>query len=566
MKRILMLLTALLIFSGCSLKIPKTGRGKTDAGNDSAVQQIGIKGSNGQDVPLNEAVIYDLCGVKVTSPGVNGNSPTLNVKNGSDRSVMLCSAYMAADGTLRSDLGISTDLIPPGGNSNITMEGLSGICSLKTRLYLKDENYSVIEGSLSDPIEFTLSSKLTLQPKQLYTLVYEDDKLLLGLRSVSYREDSNRVTLYLYAKNKTDKDLGIYSEDVECDHSDYYATLVELLPAGSSGVLTMRASTRNATLSPSQLDSVSMALSYCSIEEYFGFTGLDSSDTTERFTLKLPMSGRPENVIPDTIESTLTPDEYIADVTSSKDLVVLPLLGNYQRKYENDSICAELVLAALSTGSSGARRCSLHFRVQNKLDKQIRLAPIGVVNGGTANLYTSGGIKPMTEQYIEVTSAAIDESITGSFTDAALRFEYYYDDGSYDESSYLGTSDIFVVQCAETLSRPGVPQGAKQIYSDDNCDLYLLGIEKDEEYDRLEMNVYAVNKTDEIIIVSAMADEFTAARSLTMFGGSYIAGSFMLYSFDPDITLTPEYTEGMDIAVQVYDIDGNILSEGEGRL
>ena len=355
MKRIMMilLLTAALLFSGCS--VPQTGKGKkSESENAVETTGIGIKDKDGQTVPLSETVLYDRCGVKVTSSGMNGSSPVLTVNNGSDKRVRLVSSYVEADGILRSDIRIASDIILPGGKTNITVESLDGVCSLRTRLLLEDENYYAVGGSISDPIELTLSGKLYLPSKELYSLLYEDDRVLLGLCRVSYRDDSNRVTLNMYAQNKTDSDFCLSATDIECVHKDYYAMMSAVIPAGSNGNITMRVSTRNATLSPADLDSISLALRLSSLEDYYGLSEDSTYDCTEKFSFRLPVSGRPEVVIPDTIESTVTPEEYIAEVTSSDDLTPLQLAGDHDLLYEDENVLAELVLAAVGTKSSGA--------------------------------------------------------------------------------------------------------------------------------------------------------------------------------------------------------------------
>ena len=567
MKRILPVILAALLFCGCSFKLPQTGKGNNDQPDESAVQQVGIKGSNGQNVPITEAVIYDRCGVRITSPGTAEGIPLLTVTNSSDKTVKLASAYISADGIARNDISFSTDFIKPGEPMEIKLEGTDGISSLKTRLLLEDEDYRIVEGSLSDVIELTLSDKLYLPSKQLYTLVYEDERLLLGLCRVNYREDSNRVTLRLYAKNKTDKDYCIVSDDVTCDHSDFYAVMSGMLPAGTEGIINMTASTRNSTLSPADLDSITLTASLVSTESYYGLSDDDSTETTESFVIKLPKNGRPETVIPDTVESTLTPEEYISEATSSGKLTPLTLIENDRQLYEDENLEVELVLAALS-GSDGSKRCSLHFRVQNRMQKQIALAPVGIVNGATFSFYSGSGIKPMTEQYIEVTSAPIDESIWGSFTDAAMRFEYYYDDGSYSSSSYIGATNAFVIQCSETLSRPGVPKNAKEIYSDDLCTLWLLDTVKDQENNCIDITVYAENRSEELLTFRLAAEDenMYISRELAAFRGTSAAGVLKLRPYDTDAELPDNAAEGLKVHVYVKDAEGSTLSEGEGRL
>ena len=567
MKRIIPVLLAVLLLCGCSFKLPQTGKGNKEQTDDSAVQQAGIKDSNGQNIPLSGAVIYDRCGVRLTSPGMADDAPRLTVTNSSDKTVKLISAYVSADGTFRSDIYISTDYIEPGSTGDVSIEGLSNVCSLKTRLMLEDESYNIVEGSLSDVIEVTLSDKLYLPPKQLYTTVYENDKLLLGLCGVTYRENSNRVTLSLYAKNKTDEDFCISTSEVTCDHPDYFSTLTAVLPAGTEGRLSMIASTRNSTVSPSELDSISMSLLIKSVERYFRLSD-DEEETTGKFTVKLPKTGRPETVIPDTIESTVTPGEYISEVTASGRITPLTVIESSDTLYEDENITAELVLTAMNTSSDGKKHCSLHFRVQNRLKKQIKLAPVGVINGATFPLYTGSGIKPMTEQYIEVSSAVLDESIMGSFSDASLRFEYYYDDGVYDESSYIGATAPFSVRCSETLSRKGVPENAEKLYSDDNCELWLTGTQKDDTYNCIRVNVYAVNKTETAITLYAnsTSDDAYLTGSLGMLRNTYTLGTLKVYPYNTEEEVTPDIIKGLSFRVQVNDINSELLSEGEVRL
>ena len=569
MKRIIIaaMLSAALLFSGCSM--PQTGKGnKADSSAESSVTEIGIKGSDGQTVPISETVIYDRCSVKVTSPGMYGKFPMLTVENGSDKNIKLASSYVSADGVLRSDINISTDVIPAGGKTNISVEGLSGVCSMRTRFFLTDEDYKTLDNSLSDPIEFTLSGKLSLPAKQLYSVLYEDERVLLGLYGVTYREDSNRVTLNLYGKNKTDSDFVLSASNAECDPEDYYALMNALLPAGASGQITMRASTRNATLSAADLDSITLALGFTALEDYYNFSELGKTEYSDTFTIHLPKSGRPEVVIPDKIESTMTPEEYIAETTSSDDITPITLIGDSDLLYEDDNVLAELVLAATDYGSSGTEYCSLHFRVQNKLQKQIVLQPYGVLNGATVEFFGSSGIKPMTEQYMEVTCAIDDKEIFGALSDVILRFDYGYDDGAFDDSSYLGTTDTFVIQCAEELSRPGVPKDAKQIYSDDNCDLYLLSTEKNDTYNSIDLNVYAVNKSNKIIRVYADSEVsgLTIYKSLALLRGTYTVGMLRVNTFDESAELTADTVKDMKILVTVSDSEGNTLSSGEGKL
>ena len=564
MKRILLVILAALLFCGCSFKLPQTGKGNKEENTESAVQQAGIKDSNGQNIPITEAVIYDRCGVRLTSPGMVDDAPRLTVTNSSDKTVKLISAYVSADGTVRSDIYISTDYIEPGSTGDVSIEGLSNVCSLKTRLMLEDESYNIVEGSLSDVIEVTLSDKLYLPAKQLYTLIYEDDKLLLGLCDVNYRDDSNRVTLKFYLRNKTDKDLWISARDVTCDHADYSATMSTVLPAGTDGSFSMRATTRNSTISAADLDSISMSIEMRSLEDHFDPKDYDTGEKTERFTVRLPKTGRPETVIPDRIESTVAPEEYISEITGSGRITPLPVMESSDLLYEDENMTAELVLTALGVSDGGSKYCSLHFRVQNKLQKQIKLAPVGIINGATFKLYSGSGIKPMTEQYIEITSAELDESIIGSFSDISMRFEYYYDDGVYDESSFIGATEPFSVRCSDTLSRPGVPEGADKLYSDENCELYLLGIEKDEDYGRLDLNVYGVNKSDKPIAVSLSSTDVTIIKTLPMFAHTYACGKFSIYSFGDE--LTPDSLKGISLTVQVQDLNGELLSEGEAKL
>ena len=568
MKRIIVLLLAALVFSGCSFKVPESGKGKTNNSNtDSNAAEITLRDKDGKTVSIYDAPIYDRCGVKAVFSGNNGKAATLTVTNGSDKALRLRSSYMSADGVLRNDLTVSSDPIPAGETAGITLDGtgsgFSGISSLRTRFYLEDEDYRVLEDSLSDPLEVVLSDTLYLASKQLYTVVYEDERLLLGLCGVTYREDSNRVALNIYAENKTDSDFCLESLGAECVPKDYFTTLNVILPARSGGKFTMRASTRNSTLSPSELDSISLSLQLSGLEYYYGLKQEDPPKT-EKFTIRLPKTGRPENVIPDTVVSTVDREQYIAELAASGELTPLTPVGQSNLMFENENILADLVYMGRENNGS----ISLHFRVQNKLQKQIKLDPVGTVNGATLAFSCYGGIKPMTEQYIEVTCSAADESIIGSFSDLAVRLEYSYDDGSYDNSSYIGATDPFYFQVSETLSRPGVPKGAKQIYSDDICDLYLLGTEKEEDRNAVDLKVYAVNKSEKVIIVSAYtdSDRIYILKNLGMFRGTYTVGTLKVTTFAEDIQLTEETVKDMKIAVSIYDIDGNVLSEGEAGL
>ena len=561
MKRIVIAALAAMLLGGCSLKMPETGKGNNTAKTNENVFEAKV---GGETVPKGNNAIYDKGGVKVTFD-TDASIPVLTVSNSSSKTLTLGSAYASADGVVR-DISLEADSVAPGSISEIPLDDIKNVGTLRTRFYLSDEDFHFIEDSLSEPVEITVSGTAYLPSKQLYTIVHDDDNVKLGLCKVTYREDTNRVRLTLYAENKTDTDVFLTAAETECDHKDYYSYFSTALPAKASSVFTITASTRNNTLSPGDLNSITFSLKGNQLGAYFGSTG-NGSETpvfeTGKITLKLPKKGRPERIVPDSIVQRMTPEEYKAEVFEDEDLTELPLYGDKPEVCEDANVLSEFLFAALGTESSGVQYVSLHFRVQNKLNKQITFSPIGTLNGATADFSCYNSIGPMTEDYIEVTCSLLPEEVGGPFSDALVWFDYNYDDGSIDNSSYIGSTGGARIICAEELSRPGVPKGVKQIYSDDNCELYLL--ETNTEGERPYIAVYALNKSDKLIEVSMRSDEVYIWGTLQMFKGTYTARAMSVYRIDGE-KVTEKDIRNLKINAEVSDADGVLISKGEGSL
>lgn len=561
---------AALLLCGCSLNVPKTGKGNADedASADAKETVVGIK-TGGRESVGGGNVVYENSGVKVTMAGFADDVLTLTAENTSDKELSLRSAYIAADGVALEDRYVSEQL-RGGERTDITLSG-AGMCRMTMRLFLsEEESNQTVEGSLSDTIEFTFSDKLSLHGKELYTVVYSDDKLKLGLKDVSYRDDSSTVKLKLYAENHTDEDLCILGSDIVCDHEDYYSSLMFFIPAGGRCSPVMRASTTNGTLSAADLDSISFSVRAIPLGDYLadGYYTDDELFKTDTVQLRLPKANRPEKIIPDTVQIGRTADEVRQEMLEDERTVMLPApQSSDSLSFAGDGIELEYLFGAQAEIGTETY-VSLCFRCRNTLQKQITLSPAGVVNGATAGLYCYESVAAMTEDTVTV-SCHMPAQYLSSFTDAAVWFEVYYDDGRYDENSYITGTDAFRIVCSDSSAGLTPPKDAKTVYSDDNVEIKYVGIEENDVYSLISF--FAVNKSDKNISVSAKvpddaAENYRIVGKLYMFAGTCTFDTLPVSSSDSGSQLTEKNVGGLGLWFTVTDSEGNELSSGQGVL
>ena len=560
----------MLILSGCSLDMPNTKK-KTESGTDDDLYTIGIKNDiGGGGTTAEQGVIYDRCGVKFTLDSVNTLPLNFTVTNNSGKNVSLYSLYTAEDGTVSNDLDIKLTDIENGGIKTLTVPVTSGVSTIRTRLYLVDENYMYIEDSLSDPIELTVSDKLYLQTKPLYTLIYDDKDIKLGLKKVSYRDDSNVVRLTLYAENKTDKDIYLTGRNMRCVHEDFYATFAAAVPAGGRSDFYMRASTSNNTISAADLDSIAFSLEATDIATALTYENTNTIISTDELVIELPKNGRPEKVIPDTVDDSMTPAEYLENLMEEKELSSIPdPIGSADLSYEDEDISVEYIGGLFEVNDEDLLDLYFCFRCTNRLEKQIELEPFGSFNGATVSFYCSGQVPPMTQEYFYVEASSIYSMLFLNFSDAHISFNASYDDGHNDDSSFIKTIGPFDIVISEKLYRPEIPEDSKLLFSGKTCDVYYSGNKYNERYNRLDVYFYTVNKSDKTInmYISVPNDsDLWLMQGATVYAGTDYAERATLRYLKDDKTVSEDVIKGVKLGITVTDTDGNPLETGEGSI
>lgn len=562
-----LLCAALLLLSGCSLNLPQTGKGDLD---DSSGGEFIVGINNGINDPSTEqGVIYDRCGVKIRLAEIQNMVARFTYENTTDQLLRLYDLYTAADGTVMSDMSLTgIELKPNSGVQELTTLKISGISTFRIKLYLCSEDYVTIEDSIAEPVEITFSDKLRLPSKRLYTLIYDDSNVKLGLQGVSYKEDSQVVTLDLYLENKTDKDLVCYTLGAECVHEDYYASFNCAVPAKGRNDCRMRASTSNNTIFPSDLDSITFKLVGVEADNYLRL-GKDTLFLAEDLTILLPKAGRPSYEIPDTIETKMTPAEYLRSATNDGDLPYLPALKNSTDTliFDDGQVYLEYIGGYQEPLDDGLNDYYFCFLCRNQLKKRIKLEPYGILNGGTADFYGNYGIAPMTEEYFAVSGDSFDPGLFKQLSDVHLRFDVRYDDGKYDGSSFITSTEVFNMLFGDEPYRPGVPEGAKLLCSDDSCDIYLLKQDYSESMERLRFYLYAVNKTDNFFRITAEAPSIEGSSvtgSVGIYSGTTGTGS--IYLRNPEGHLSESDAEGLTLKFTVSDANGDPVTALEGTL
>ncbi len=568
MKRLMILLPLLIaaMLCGCSLDMPKTGKGNADSTSSQEKSSIvGIK-TGGQENAADSQVIYESSGVKISVLGFAKNQLDLTAENTTGKDYRLRSVYVAADGAALSNISVDQEL-PANAKTDFSFSA-PGICKLSARLFLTDDSSEMITGSLSDTIELTLSDKITLQPKQLYKVLYSDENFKLGFKQATYRDSSNTVRIELYAENLTDKDIYLLSGETVCDHEDYTASVRCFIPAKCSSSIMMRAYTGNSTISAADLDSITFSLTGFPLEYYYNEVYTDSLPvlfTTDTITLTLPREGRPEVTVPETMQYAGDLSEYRAEVLDGDGITEMPdVLDGSTKSCEDGNVLLEY-LFGFEREYAGEKVWCFAFRCQNKLQKQIRLGPVGAVNGATVPFSCLDTVKAMTEEYVLVMCYSDLYELTPEVTDVTMWFEVNYDDGHYDETSYIGSTSAVKLAYSDKLIRPDPPEDAKLVYSDALCELWLIKAEDTESGPDLLM--YARNLSDELISVTVSSDDGNCyfSGSIPMFRSTYCVTTLRMRSFS-DTTPTAQTLEGLNIHITVSDTDGEALSYSEAKL
>lgn len=560
MKRLAVLIAAAaMLLCGCDT--PETGK---PGANNNTAQPAAVTYSitPSSDKPAPEAdIVYDRSGVSLKYKGTSGSTLIFEASNSNSFAVTLRSIYTQADGFGGQSIWVrleANETAEVEFTPNKEYSAAPGV--VKMRLYFYDENYKLIEDSISDVITLNLSKQMTLHADPLYTLICDTESVKLGLVRVQYRDDSNSVRLTLFAVNKTDKDLSLAASNTVCDHPDYTASFDISIPAHGKSKFNMLALTSNETLSAAELDSITFDLMTSPAVEALKYDTTNSV-RTENVRISIPKEGRPEAVIPDTVQETDPFEEFIENELDEDEI----LIGGISSvpAFEDENVRIEYAGAAVNSISEPTF-CRFFFKCTNKLSKQIALNPIGVYNGATAEFKCSDDVSAMSEKYISVRYSLPKSGILGPLTYSNIKFTVKYDDGHRD-SEVLSVSDMFPLSFSEEPFKPSAPAGAKQVYSDGNCELYLVSADDSEK--KIKLELFAVNKTKQAITVYPdMTAKGSLFGSIDLLPGTCAADTLSVWDMDDTVQLTAKDLEGTALNVTVYDTDGNILSEGEGSL
>lgn len=496
----LMITLCAAALAGCST--PKSGKPNSTNSSASAGQVMvtpSLDGAeqNGQEISFSGdgTLLYDKCGVKLTLTFAESGSSTLllSAENTSDKNYTLRSMYVMEGDVMYVEPQSLWIPLQSGETSGSSLELPLKDGILRMKLYLTGEDFSVVEDSISDTIAIEKSSLRKLKPSPLGLPVYEDDSVKLILAETWYQEDSNEVDLVLAAYNKTDEDLYLRSLSSVCEHSDYRFRFGGYVPANSLTYIFAKTNTTNKTLTPAELQSITFTLSKYAADEYLlnSFTA-EPLDEIKGVRIDRDRSKDPEVIVPQEITEKGSRDDLISELLEDG-FTELPEPEDGDLVFENESVRIEYI-----TGSqgeySGSAMCMLGFRFTNKLGKQIRLEAFGMVNGATAEFYDSISLPPMTEDYEAVCYDMPDPERFGSFADAEIMFMVGYDDGHNDESSFICSTDKMKIVTGKRADTSGALEGAEKLYSDDDCELWLIG--KRLGGKTAYLTLYALNKTD----------------------------------------------------------------------
>ena len=564
MKRILAAAAAFLMLTGCA-DTPKTGRGKSDDDDSkAAVTTLSIVPSVEGETAEGD-VLYDRCGVTVRAAGFNGSTLTLSFTNSSGREYSPEMLYVEKDGFCDSKDAPYVQSVASGETVTADIDGLEGVGTVKLRMFL-NEDYSCVEGSLSDVISVGLNKYITLRSRPLTIPVYEDDRLKISLEEVIYRETNNRVSIKVTARNKTADDLMIVSGSESCVHEDYFASLTGYLPAGAATELTMLALTSNATLSPEQLDSITFTLSAYKAEDYVADPYSDSLKPvfeTEEMTLTLPGADRPVTEVPQQLAEAQPLSEFRSEVLDNNDFREFAAL--YADSCSDENLRLEFCFAAKDT-SDTRTRYHFYFKAANLCDKQIKFVPYGIFNGATVGYSCSDSVPAMTEEYIDVRCDLLPETNLGDLTDAELILEVRYDDGHDEDSSRVCFTDTVKLAFANEPYRAPDPDGERMILSGEGVSVYTLGA-RELYSSRSGLDLFVRNETGgNVYIYISSADDSSPCSFygyVTAYPGTVTEGTVSVYS-DISEAPTAEDIDGTKVTVMAETSDGEVITSGEG--
>ena len=563
MRRLLVCAAAVcLLLSGCTMN--KGGR--NDDTEEKATTTISINPSTESEIAdTGSDILYDRCGVTVRATGYNGKALTLTFTNSSDKELSPETLYIEKDGFCESGDYLYVPDLSPGATETAEIDGLDGVGTLKLRFYLSEE-YNFVENSLSDVISVGLDRYSTLRSQPLTIPVYEDDRLKISLSQVSYRESSNRVSLSLIARSKTDEDLLLISKNVRCVHEDYFATLSGFLPAKGQAEFRMIALTSNATLGAEALDSITMGLTAYKADDYIKDPYSDELAPlfeTEEMTVALPGYGRPENEVPTQLTEAQPLSEFRSEVLSDSSLTEFAPV--YADSFSDENAKLDFCFAAKETSDSRTRY-HFYFKAANLLDKQIKLVPYGIFNGATASFVCSSSVPAMTEEYVDIRCDLLPDTLLGDLTDAELMIEPRYVDGHDDDSSRIGYTGGIRLAFANKPYRAADPAPEQMLLSDAGVTVYATGVMEINDT-RSALKLFIKNETAAPVYVHVYTVDDDSLYSfygyVLAYSGTLSEGTVSLYS-DDDTAPTAEDIDGLKVTVFTQTTDGDTISSGEG--
>ena len=562
---VMFLLTTMLVLAGCSM--PETGKKKTSSDSGSE-DRITIKGDGIHNSDTGTGgTVYDRGGVTVQLLRQEKESLVFSVTNNSGRTVTVKDVYIMADGET-TDENFSSGELADGETGETEMYVAENTGSITMRLYQYDAEYNDVKGSMSDPITITFHSKVSLSQKHLYSKLIDNENITLGFKRVQYIPNRCNVRVFIYVRNKTDKDVVLMTSEEECSHPDYRAGFRQILPAGSESEMLVLAYSSNNTLNGSELDSISMQVDAYSLEDYFeGKDDLKQIFQVGRITIDLPREGRPERVIPETIQEEEPVSDFVSRQREEDHIYELPdAAANSGAVYEDDNFRAEYVYGDAVSNGDGSTNISMWCLCTNKTDKPVSIIDDCRVNGYDVDCYSRDSIGAMTQRYISV-DTDVPDSI-GSFSFSEIVMKVYYDTGVHNEDSLVCETDVMKIKSPDVPDTLEVPKGAKQVYSDDKCEVYIMDRSLDNKTNTELLNAFMVNKTDKYILTALTVKEkqpFTIAGHLSAYGGSSGAGYLRLLAYDDDSKI-PDDLSGIKVDVSAIEQDGSFVTGGEGAL
>ena len=516
-----------------------------------------ISVSVGESQSTEGLVFYDKCGVKARLTDTEYHSGAFEVENTTSQKLVLSSLYVENDYFTDDSSSIYVTVEP----HETAKADLGSFAVLRTRLRLINEDYTYVEGSLSDRITLDKKSLRTLRSAPLVTSVYEDDKIKLSLVRVRYPEEGRTVRPTFFAVNKTDKDIFVSTHNPLCKHEDYTFSFSAWIPAGGRGTVRALASSYNKTITPADLESVTFTMELFNAEDTVGDDRYSAKPihTTEPIFFSFAKIGIPDYSPPDEIIPAMSEAEFMDELFSDGGPEKLELSCR-SSDFDSEFVSMSYVCGAYYPEDGKAE---FWFKASNKTDKAVKFKSVGVLNGFTYNFKCRDGLNAMTEDYVSA-SVKVPAAL-GTPVSAEMLFGVSYDDSHNDESSVICYSTLF--QIGKIGYKAEAPEDAEIICNNGGINVRLLGITESET--GAVLSLWFDNLSDMPITVRMAFDDsskWSIWDELQMFGGTGAVADLRAYRLSGGDDPTDQSLKGQKIFFIISDASGEEISVCEGVL